>query len=91
MARKILSKSKKLKVRTDRAKGMKLKEIAKKHKLTMNQVSYILYQTQAAYEPTIIHVDQFNNKAQKHEAQAQPSLWPQTRPSLWERIKRWFS
>lgn len=83
MARKILSKSKKLKVRTDRAKGMKLKEIAKKHKLTMNQVSYILYQTQAAYEPTIIHVDQFNNKAQKHEAQAQPSLW--------ERIKRWFS
>jgi transcriptional regulator len=83
MARKTLfTESKKLKVRTDKAKGMKLKEIAKKHKLTMNQVSYIVYQTQAAYEPTVIHVDQFNNKAQKHEAQTQPSLW--------ERIKRWF-
>lgn len=84
MARKILfTESKKLKVRADKAKGMKLKEIAKKHKLTMNQVSYILYQTQAAYEPWTLNVDQFNNKAQKHEAQAQPSLW--------ERIKRWFS
>lgn len=83
MARKTLvTQSKKREVRTDKAKGMKLKDIAKKHKLTMNQVSYIVYQTQAAYEPTIIHVDQFNNKAQKHEAQTQPSLW--------ERIKRWF-
>jgi len=89
MARKTLvTQSKKTEVRTDKAKGMKLKEIAKKHKLTMNQVSYILYQNKAAWDGyrlavrTKIHVDQFNNKAQKHEAQTQPSLW--------ERIKRWF-
>lgn len=90
MAHKITT-PKKQKVRADRAQGMKLKDIAKKHKMTMNQVSYIVYQTQEAYEPTIIHVDQFNNKAQKHEAQAEPIQHPQAQPSLWERVKGWFS
>jgi orotate phosphoribosyltransferase-like protein len=67
--------------------GYTLKDISERMGLSMNQVQYLIYsKKRKREEPDVdfIDVHQFNNKAQKHEAEILPPL------SLWERIKGWF-
>lgn len=75
------------KVHGYKSAGYSLRDISERMGLSMNQIQYIIYDKR--YKPdeldtSFVDVHQFNNKAQKHEAEIQTSL------SLWQRVKGWF-
>jgi hypothetical protein len=67
-------------VHADKLAGDTLRELQRNHKLTRNQLTYILY-TRRPTETPILHPDGFNNKAQKAEGSAPPSK------TFWMKVK----